>query len=69
MAQNDVFYQRATSGYGEIANLDIIPTKRIKESCKLHDSRWYKSRVTKRASYLDTIPAKQRHFRFRRHFR
>ena len=31
MAQNDVFYRRATSGYGEIANLDIIPTKRMKK--------------------------------------
>ena len=29
MAQNDVFYRRATSGYAEIANLDIIQTKRI----------------------------------------
>ena len=31
MAQNDVFYRRATSGYGEIANLDIIPTNCIKK--------------------------------------
>ena len=68
MAQNDVFYPRATSGYDEIVNLDTIPTKRIKESCKLQDSSWYKSRLTKRASYLDTLSAKQRHFRFRRHF-
>ena len=69
MAQNDVFYRRATSGNGEIADLDIIQTKRIKESCNLHDYRWYKSRVAKGASYLDIISAKQRHFRFRRHFR
>ena len=31
MAQNDVCYRRATSGYGETANLDIILAKRIKK--------------------------------------
>ena len=29
MAKNDVFYRRVTSGYAEIANLDIIQTKGI----------------------------------------
>ena len=39
MAQNDAFYRRATSGYDEIANLEVIQTKRIRESGYLYDSR------------------------------
>ena len=39
MAQNDAFYRRATSSYGEIADLEIIQTKRIRESGYLYDSR------------------------------
>ena len=32
MARNDAFYRRATSSYGEIADLEIIQTKRIRGS-------------------------------------
>ena len=52
MARNDAFYRRATSSYGEIADLEIIQTKRIRESGYLYDSRWYKPTVTEEASFL-----------------
>ena len=52
MAQNGAFYRRATSGYGEIPNLEMIPTKRIRESVYLHDFRWYKLRETQKASFF-----------------
>ena len=46
MAKIDAFYRRATSGYDEIANLDIIQTERMRESGYLNDFRWDKSKVT-----------------------
>ena len=55
MAQNDAFYRRATSGFGEIANLEIIQTKRIRESGFLYDSRWYKPTDTQKASFFGYI--------------
>ena len=57
MAQNDAFYRHATSGYGEIVNLDVIQTLRTRESGYLYDSRWYKPIATQKPSFLDTITA------------
>ena len=39
MVQNDIFYWRATSSYGENADLETIQTKRVRESGYLYDSR------------------------------
>ena len=46
MAKIDAFYRRATSGYDEIANLDMIQTERMWESGYLNDFRWNKSKLT-----------------------
>ena len=69
MAQNGAFYRRATSGYGEIANLEVIQTKRIRESGYLYDSRCYKPTDTQKASFfwyilpqVTSLPVKKKHF-------
>ena len=55
MARNDAFHWRATSSYGEIADLEIIQTKRIRESGYLYDSRSYKPTVNQEAIFFGFI--------------
>ena len=69
MGQNNAFYWRATSSYGEIADLEIIQTKRIIGSGYQTIPSSTNQQSLRKPSFLDAFSLKQHHFRFKKkHF-